>query len=154
MNRIDNFSKIFAQAPWRKQSQIAGLILVIVIFITLFAAVYLHISARTAEVGRQIQVMQNDIDELDRQIEDMKSQMAFIESSDEMEKRANALGFKPVQVDEITFLSVPGYMEPPAFGFRLYSSETTQDSRGQPPEYTESLFDWIKRRMAVYLAVR
>jgi cell division protein FtsL len=94
LNRIEGITRIYSQAPWRKQSQIAGLILVVVVFSTLFATVYLHISARTAEVGRQIQVMQNEIDELDRMNEDLRSQLALIKSSDQMEQRAEALGLQ------------------------------------------------------------
>lgn len=142
------------QAPWRKQSQIAGLILVIVVFITIFATVYLHISAKAAEVGRQIQVMQNDMDDLDRTIEDLRSQLAIIRSSDEMERRASALGFKPVQMEEVTFLAIPGYIEPPVFVFQHMSQPKPATNYKIPSEYTESLFDWLQRKAALYLAVR
>jgi hypothetical protein len=154
MNQIQDFSRKYSQAPWRKQSQIIGLVLVIVIFVTLFAAVYLHISARTAEVGRQIQVMQNEIDDLDRKIEDMRSKLAVIESSDEMQKRAAGLGFKPIVMEDITFLSVPGYVEPSAFDFQNYSEEPKASSTITPPEYTESLFDWMKRKVSIYMVMR
>jgi hypothetical protein len=127
---------------------------VVVVFSILFATVYLHISARTAEIGRQIQVMQNEIDELDRMNEDLRSQLALVKSSDEMEQRAEAIGFKPVQMDEITFLSVPGYMEPPVLVYQHYAVEDPPGRAKLPDEYTESLFDWMQRKAAFYLAVR
>ncbi len=154
MNRIEGITRIYSQAPWRKQSQIVGLILVVVVFSTLFATVYLHISARTAEVGRQIQVMQNEIDELDRMNEDLRSQLALIKSSEQMEQRAEALGFKPVQKDEITFLSVPGYMEPPVMVYQHQAVEKPPGRTKLPDEYTESLFDWMRRKATFYLVVR
>lgn len=154
MNRIESIQTIYSQAPWRRQSQIAGLILVIVVFSVLFATIYLHISARTAEVGRQIQIMQNEIDELDRMNEDLRSQLALIRSSEEMERRASALGFKPVAMDEITFLTVPGYVEPQVFVFQHRQVQEPPSMTKLPDEYTESLFTWMRRKAAVYLAVR
>lgn len=154
MKRTESIQTIYSQAPWRRQSQIVGLILVIVVFSVLFATVYLHISARTAEVGRQIQVMQNEIDELDRMNEDLRSQLALIRSSEEMERRASTLGFNPVQMDEITFLTVPGYVEPQIFVFQIQPEEDLQALTKLPDEYTESLFTWMRRKAAFYLAVR
>lgn len=154
MNRTESLQTIYSQAPWRRQSQIVGLILVIVVFSILFATIYLHISARTAEVGRQIQIMQNEIDELDRMNEDLRSQLALIRSSEEMEGRARALGFRPVQMDEITFLSVPGYVEPQVFVFQHQQEVELPAVTKLPDEYTESLFDWMRRKAAFYLAVR
>ncbi|OGO28137.1 MAG: hypothetical protein A2Z16_00255 [Chloroflexi bacterium RBG_16_54_18] len=154
MNRIEGITRIYSQAPWRKQSQIVGLILVVVVFSTLFATVYLHISARTAEVGRQIQVMQNEIDEIDRMNEDLRSQLALIKSSDQMEQRAEALGFQPVQMDEITFLSVQGFMEPPVMVYQHRPVDASPGIAKLPDEYTESLFDWMRRKTAFYLVVR
>jgi hypothetical protein len=154
LNRFKGISKTYTQAPWRKQSQVIGLILVAVIFVTFFAAVYLHISALSAEVGRQIQVTLNDIDDLDREIEDMKSQLAFIDSSDEMEKRASIMGFKPVQGDEIVYLTVPGYVARPALVFEPSQQQPMLEAPMMHPEYTESLFVWLQKQIALQLEVR
>lgn len=154
MNRTESIKTFYSQAPWRKQSQVLGLILVIVVFGVLFATIYLHISARTAEVGRQIQIMQNEIDELDRMNEDLRSQLALIRASDEMEKKAGALGFEPVQMDEITFLTVPGFVQPQVFVFQHQLVEEPPSTARLPDEYTESLFEWISKKAAFYLAVR
>jgi hypothetical protein len=91
--------------------------------------------------------MYGQMEDIRRNIEDMETQLAFMLSNAEMEKRADELGFYPVESDEIFYILVPGYTdskqvilaEPPGTSFS--SSPTIS------PEYTQSLLDWLSERV-------
>lgn len=146
MERFENLARDYSQAPWRKQLQIIALFLLIVVLIALVAGVYLSISARTTAVGRDIQLMQTNITTYDREIEDMQSQLARILSSSQMETRAENLGFVQVPSDEIVYLAVPGYAERKAVVLAPTSERTVVRAIAMPPEYTESIFNWLVRK--------
>lgn len=153
MDRFENLARDYSQAPWRKQLQVIALFLLIVVLIALVAGVYLSISARTTAVGRDIQSMQGEIKTYDREIEDMQSQLARILSSSQMETRAQNLGFVPVPPDEIVYLSVPGYVERKAVVLAPTSERTVVRAIAMPPEYTESIFEWLARQAVDWYAV-
>ena len=50
----------YKQAPWRVQRQYVGAFLLIVIGISMIAALYLQVTARAARAGREIQEMRVD----------------------------------------------------------------------------------------------
>ncbi len=94
MDQIDNITQAYSQAPWRKQLQFIGLFSLILVFVALIAGIYLNVSAQTASTGRDIQYMKGQIETLDREIEDMQSQIALLLSDHVMEKRAQSMGFE------------------------------------------------------------
>lgn len=146
MNRIDNFTQTHAQAPWRKQLQIVGLFLLFVVGVSLVAGIYLSVSARAAAVGRDIQDKNELLDAYDREIEDMQSRLAAILSTEEMEARALKMGFQSIQPDQIVYSTIPGYVEQHRVVLAAKSPRSVVGARVMPPEYTESLFSWMKRR--------
>jgi cell division protein FtsL len=147
MYQIEKISQTYSQAPWRKQLQIIGLFLLGLVFMALVAGIYLDVSARASAVGREIQAMQKEIETLDRNIEDLQSQLAFILSAGEMDKRVNDLGFKPIEADQIVYLSVPGYSGRSATALAPYSKQPIRSAYYLPPEFTESLFAWLERQV-------
>lgn len=146
MERIDRFSQAYSQAPWRKQLAFLGLFLLIVVFIALIAGLYLSITARASAAGRDIQSMQSTVIMVEQSNADLKTLLGQLNSSQEMESRARALGFKPVEAESTMFLVVPGYVErmpvrlAPAYQSSLPSASVL------PTEYTESLFVWLQRQ--------
>ena len=64
-----------------------------------------------------------------------------------MRQRATALGFEPASRDEITYVTVPGYTPRLAVDFSVPGQVKKQNVLILP-EYTESLFDWITRKLA------
>ncbi len=147
MYRVQSITQAYSQAPWRKQLQWIGLFMLVLILIAMVAGIYLSVSARASTAGREIQIMYGQMEDIRRNIEDMETQLAFMLSNAEMEKRADELGFYPVESDEIFYILVPGYTdskqvilaEPPGTSFS--SSPTIS------PEYTQSLLDWLSERV-------
>jgi cell division protein FtsL len=54
-----------------------GLFLLVVIFAALVAGIYLDVTARTATIGREIQVMEEEIEALKLVNADLESRLAF-----------------------------------------------------------------------------
>ena len=150
MNRLEDFAQTYSQAPWRKQLQIIGLFSLALVFIALVAGIYLNVSARAAAVGRDIQSKQEQIEILDLEIEDLQSQLALILSWPAMDERAQAMGFQLVSPDDVLYLPVQGYVERQPAVLAPNTERAIVDAPMLPPEYTESLFEWLGRQVASY----
>ena len=147
MNTIQNLAQAYAQTPWRKQVQIIGLVLLCVLFTVLIASIYLNVSARAATYGREILLMQEEIQRLQLENADLKTRLGILLSSKEMEARALEMGFEPVEKGESVFVVVPGYVaRQPGI---LASAPPAENAVvvTLPPRFTESLVDWLKERL-------
>ncbi len=144
MNTFVRLTQAYSQAPWRKQIQYIGIFLLVLI---LGMLIYLSITARAATIGRSIQAMHRDKNNLEREIENLKAQLGFMTSNAEMERRAIALGFHPRNPDEVIYLIVPGYAgrQPVTQGTKT----TTRLPTAVIPsnEYTQSLLEWFYERI-------
>ncbi len=145
MDQLESFARNYSQAPWRKQLQLIALFLLLLVLIALVAGIYLSISARATAVGRDIQAMQTEIEDLNLENEDLQSQLAEILSSSQMESRAKVLGFEPVPPEQIVYLKVPGYSDRRAVILAPSNERNVVNAVSVPPEYTESLVDWLYR---------
>jgi len=152
MDRLENFAQTYSQAPWRKQLQIIGLFFSALVFLALVAGIYLNVSARAATTGREIQELQKTSEEVVREIEDLRSRLALVRASSEMETRATNMGFELVEPDQMVYLKIPGYAEKQTPSLAPYSERFIVGAPAVPPEYTESLFSWVKRQVnRIYL---
>jgi cell division protein FtsL len=147
MNRVQSLTQAYSQAPWRKQLQWIGLFMLVLILAAIVAGIYLSVSAEASSNGRAIQAMYAHIDRMEREIEDQKTQLALLTSNDEMAKRAEALGFLPVKKDEVLYIVVPGYKrsDQPILGSPPGSA--VPGAAMLSPEYTQSLFEWLRERI-------
>ena len=143
MENFRNLTQAYSQAPWRNQLKFIGLFLLLVVFIALIAGIYLDVTARAATMGREILIMQKDIDMLELEIADLNTQLANITSSAEMEKRALSLGFHPVEIDQAMYLVVPGYVSRQHINLAPPPETATTVAANLPPNLTESIFDWL-----------
>jgi cell division protein FtsL len=150
MERVQNLTQAYSQAPWRKQMSVIGLFLLVLVFIALVAGIYLNVTARALVIGRDIQSMQWEIQQLEQVNADLQSQLAFITSSASMEQRAKAMGFREIEKDETEFLVVPGYVDRRAAVLAPSPGPVQNTTYEMPLEYTESLFVWLRKQIAQY----
>jgi cell division protein FtsL len=143
MESVRSLTQAYSQAPWRKQLAMIVLFLLMVVFVALIAGIYLDVTARTATIGREVQIMQREIESLKLVNADLDSQLAVLVSSGVMERRARDLGFERVQRDQITYVLVPGYQ--PRQQPRLAPPPATVKTvaAALPSIFTESLFDFF-----------
>jgi cell division protein FtsL len=147
MYRVENITQAYSQAPWRKQLQWIGLFMLALILVAMVAGIYLSVSAQASTAGREIQIMYSEMDEMRRNIENMESQIAYLVSNAEMEKRAEKLNFAPIAADEIFYILVPGYSKPDQITLANPPGNTPPVTRTISPEYTQSLMDWLRERV-------
>lgn len=147
MYRVHNITQAYSQAPWRKQLQWIGLFMLIMILIAMVAGIYLSVSAQASTAGREIQIMYSEMEEINRHIEDLESQKAFLVSNAEMEKRAKELDFKQVGVGDIFYIQVPGYSKPGQIKLADSPGNHLPIIPTVAPEYTQSLVDWLRERV-------
>lgn len=147
MDQVLKITQAYSQTPWRRQMQGVGMFLAILVLGLVIAMIYVNVSAEAAIVGREIQQMQATIEVLERSITDKESQLAYITSAVEMEKRALEMGFQPLAPGESSFIVIPGYggrneaiLAPPSLP--AVAQNLTLSS-----EYTLSLVDWIKQEL-------
>jgi hypothetical protein len=150
MDRVLKITQAYSLTPWRKQLQVIGLFLMVLVVLALIAGVYLNVNARAATIGRQIQNYHIAIEELEFLIADQQSQLAFLTSASEMEKRALALGFRRATSEEILYIKVEGYRgRSPA----VMASESVSYVTARPsvvsPAFTQSLLDWVAQEISL-----
>ena len=132
----------YKQAPWRIQRQWVGTFLLIVIGTAMVAALFLDVTARAAIAGREIQEMRFELISIERANADLETRLAKFTSSAEMERRARALGYRPVQPGELDYVAVPGFVPPEPDLLRAAQDVTNQEN-SLPYEYSESLVEWL-----------
>ncbi len=98
---MSRFVHAYKQAPWRTQRQIIGIFLLAVVLVAMVAGIYLNISARAALAGREIQVLEREIETTRRKIADLETELAVQMSTSVMKARAEELGFVPVTAGEV-----------------------------------------------------
>lgn len=147
MQRIESITHAYTQAPWRRQMQYLILFLLILVFAALVAGLYLNVTAQSATIGSEIQIMQAEIIRLERENAGLQAYLGDLMSAENMHRRARELGFEPVQIDQAVYLLVPGYVErQPIMVAPTYQRQVVRASV-RPPEYTEPLFPWLERRI-------
>lgn len=137
----------YKQAPWRIQTQWVGLFLLGLVLITSIIGVYLGISGQAAEAGRNIQLKEQEINEIENEIAQLTADLAAAKSIAMMKERGIALDFIPLDPHEAIYLVVQGYnpfakiaLAPPKLSI-IVESPTLLSS------YRVSLWDWMKENI-------
>lgn len=135
----------FKQAPWRVQRQWMALLLAFILLGMTLEAVSLQASSRAALLGREIQNLRAEAARLERLNADMRVALAAQTRVDVMEQRARMLGFRPPEPQEREYLIVPGYL---SLSSLTIVTMPIALNASLPPEYTQSLWDWLQDRFA------
>jgi hypothetical protein len=145
---VTHFIHAYKVAPWRIQRQWIGNVLLGVVTLALISSLYLDVTAKTAIAGREIQDLNAAMLASQQMSADLQTEIAVLTSANVMAQRAFNLGYRPVEPGEMEYLVVPGYFEsPPEI---LASASIPQlSSLSFPPEYNQSLLDWIDEKIAV-----
>ena len=132
----------YKQAPWRTATQNGALFLIGVFVFACVIWIMLTISVKTADAGLDIQSLSYEQRTLTREIASKRSQIAEATSSEKMAIRVGELGFREATVDDITYVTVQGYV-----GRQAKISAPPPQAKLAPmlikPSYTQSLSDWL-----------
>ncbi len=132
----------YRQAPWRLQTQRGVLLLIVAILGASVLWVMVSVSVQAAAAGLEIQSLEDEQEQLQREIAVLRTNIAMQTTSAQMEQRAAALGFKPVDPADVTYMVVPGYQgrQP------IIQAPPPGSTIPQPlvkPAYTQSLWEWL-----------
>jgi hypothetical protein len=146
---VQKLTQAYSKTPWRKQVQLVGAILLCVLFAVLGASIYLNLNARIATFGREILLIQEEIQRVGLENADLTTQLGLIKSPAFLEQRAREMGFEPISRDEQLYIAVPGYtlqdsprLAPPPISIEKVTLTI-------PPDFTESLLNWIQGKLFI-----
>ena len=137
----------YKQAPWRRQLQLVGILMVVVVGVAAIAGLYLYISGKSAATGRRIQNLESDLSRLQRENNDLQTELSEMLSSRTMHERIESLDMRQLTVEEALYLEVPGYV--PQTGPSLALPPRIQEERTPIllPEFTDTFIDWITEKL-------
>lgn len=149
MENVTQIVQKVRQAHWRVQRQWIGLFLLGLVAVSMVAGIYLNITVRATLAGREIQLLQSKLIDDQQANSDLETQLAGLTSIESMQQRAEALGFQPASPEDITYVVVPGYTPQTAVDMSQPGEAIQNQSQKVIllPDYTESLFDWLTRRL-------
>lgn len=123
--------------------QIIGLFSAVLVVVTTGAGVYLQVTAQAATLGREIQFMQDEKQQLQQLIEDQQSELARLTSAHAMEARALDMDFEPANPSAAMYVVVPGYAGRQPAALAPHPRLGGAGDIVLPPAYTMTLFDWM-----------
>ncbi len=84
---------------------------VILLILTLLGAIYLNQSSQVAAVGRHVQQLEYELDQVQRENAELKRDIADSQSLERLQAEIQRLGFEPSSAIEIEYLVIPDYPE-------------------------------------------
>jgi hypothetical protein len=148
---VRRIAQAYSQTPWRKQVQVIGLFLLCLLFAMLASSLYLNLNARAATYGREILMMQEDIEQTELVNADLKTQLGILTSPAVLENRAIELGFERTKKDDPLYIVVRGYLDRQDVTLAPPPMPVERINITLPPDFTESLVDWLRNRLSFLL---
>ncbi|HUF37920.1 MAG TPA: hypothetical protein VMN57_05305 [Anaerolineales bacterium] len=143
----DTLLQAYPNAPWRSQVQVIGVFAVGLVTIAMLAGLYLVVSVQAATLGREIQDIQTDILEVQRQNASLATRLAELTSAAVMENRALDLGFLPATDYTREYLPVPGYVPRQPVVLAPPPGMAVASGTAFPLELNQTLFEWLAERV-------
>jgi len=166
MEQVQQLTQAYKLAPWRKQLQVIGAFMLVVVVAAVVAGIYLNVTARANALGREIQQMQvrmegphlvteaidnsngqdtMTIEEIEIQITDLRTRVAYLTSEEVMREKALKLGFKDVDPKEADYMEVQGYHNNALVQLAPPAGPVSAATVVLPDSYRESLIDLGKK---------
>ena len=140
-----NISRPIQQAPWRTRRQRIGAVLLVIVGISMLAALYLGVTSQATLLGREIQTLEREIGFAKEENANLKTELAGLISYDATQIRGTALGFRPATAEETHYLYIPGYEGSQVINLAKDINQNTNATL-LSAEYTQSLFDWFESK--------
>ncbi len=82
---------------------------VILAIAAVLGAIYLHQTSGIASVGRQVQILQNNLTEVKRVNASLEREIAEAQSLERLQQEALRLGFQRAQPTDVEYIVIPDY---------------------------------------------
>jgi hypothetical protein len=129
------------RSRWRPQRQVLALATLGLFVAIIMGALYLSQSASTSAIGRQLEELILERDDYEQANEQLRAEIASLQSMPRLEQRAADLGFLPAGNADIEYLVVDGYNpnREPAVALAPPEEATL-------PAYDESFVGWVQQQ--------
>jgi len=134
----------FRQAPWRTQTQATSLVLAVVVIVVVIGALYLAQASRTATIGRRLQEMEAERQQLEQANAQLRAEIAGLQSVPRLISKAEELGYHTADSGQVEYLPVD--VAPPL----PTANPLLEDSAADVPRYDETLDSWLSEQLAAF----
>jgi cell division protein FtsL len=130
------------ESPWRNQTQLVAALAMVVVILVIIGALYLIQSTTTTTTARELDEMSRRRDQLASRNEQLRAEIAELQSLPNVMTRAAEMNFRSADGDEIQYIIVEGY--------RYHRPQHTPTPFAAPttaaPAYDETLGGWFHRQ--------
>ncbi|MGQ9886855.1 MAG: hypothetical protein ACUVSX_00045 [Aggregatilineales bacterium] len=130
------------RTPWRTQRQALALAALAFFVAIIIGALYLAQAAAVATLGRQLEEQIAVRNRLEQTNEQLRMEIARLQSMARLFERARELGFVLAERDDIEYLVIPGY-DPAA---RAANVPLPAPPPTAVPVYDESFLGWLQQQ--------
>jgi cell division protein FtsL len=141
-NRETWVQQAVRRSPLQGQQQILGLAVLGTLMAVIIGALYLSNVAEMSTIGRQLEVLLTERDELEQTNEQLRVQIAELRSVPRLLARAEELGFRNATGNEVEYLIVEGYN--PQRERTVAPIDAPQTTL---PEYDETFRGWLQQQI-------
>jgi cell division protein FtsB len=127
--------------PWRIQRQAVALLGLGVFIAIIMGALYLAQASSVSTLGRQLENLIAQRNQLEQTNEQLRSEIAQLRSVPRLLARAQELGFVSAARDNIEYLVVEGYNP-----HRNQVTAPTEKKKDTVPVYDESFTGWVQQQ--------
>jgi hypothetical protein len=100
------------------------------------------VTVQAGAAGQEIQQLEDDQERIQREIAALRTNIAIQTAAERMKKRAEGLGFEPVDPANIRYVVIPGYRgREPEIQAPPPAAKIPQPL--VKPAYTQSLWEWL-----------
>ena len=125
----------------QNQTQVVAVIILFVVVTLILGGLYLAQSATSITTIRDIEVLTQQRNRLERDNERLRADIARLQGIESRLDRAATLGFLPAEPDDIIFLAVDGYVYNHPTEMPTLVTETEV-----PEDYEENFAGWLKNQ--------
>jgi cell division protein FtsB len=129
--------------PWRIQRQVVALGVVSVLIALIMGVLYLAQASSVATLGRQLEVLIAQRNQLEQTNEQLRSEIAQLRSVPRLLARAQELGFAPAAREQLEYLVVDGYNPNRP---QTAASAVTEKKTEPAPVYDETFTGWLQQQ--------
>jgi len=139
----DWLAHAFARTRWRPQNQVAALFVLGIALILIFGGLYLSQVASFATTNREIEGLIDERDRLERTNEQLRGQIASLETVPQLLERARQLGFRAATPQDIEYLVIEGYNPNRE---RTVAPLALEEQLDEGPQYDETFSGWLQQQ--------
>jgi len=133
------------RSTWRPGKSSTGGTLLLIVTLLGVGGMYLAVSAKAADVGRNVLTLENRREDLQEANAELTAKLAELTAPERMMARASELGFRPAGPNDVEFVPVDGFQEDPPFLAPRPPASGEIGSTMLSPAYTETLGEWFSR---------